>query len=58
MPVKKHHGINQKILVSPGFINVVNKNIGSPSVTFGISCAMIRHVIKASIILPVAAAGQ
>jgi hypothetical protein len=30
MPVEKQHRINQKILVPPGFINVVNQNISSP----------------------------
>ena len=58
MSVEKQHRINQKILVPPGFINVVNQNISSSPVTFGISCTMIRHVIQAGIIVPVAVAGQ
>ncbi|CDK74349.1 hypothetical protein [Klebsiella pneumoniae IS22] len=40
MPVEKQHRINQKILNPSRHINVT-----SPPVTFGVRCAVIRHVI-------------
>ena len=58
MPVEKQHRINQKILVPSRRIDMTNENVSSPPVTFGVRCAVIRHVIQTCVIVPVTVACQ